>query len=242
MQPHKPTPARIGRHLSGFSMFRRLPSNITDPAQIRAYRLLHIPAEDRARSQRCASKLGQAEAWTWTDAKGRPSAVAFMGRSLTPYSAGSGDGAAYWFRTEASRREWIAECFRRAAAWAERKAADKAQKAAARAAGHKLAVGDVLRASWGYDQTNIDYYQVTKLIGSTMVEYRPISCLSEETASMQGVCVPSPGSFTGEAKRAKVSTSGDSIKVSSCANAYKVVPHVVGGVQVFGADRWTAYA
>mgnify|MGYP000045785617 FL=1 len=220
----------------------RLPSNLTDPAQIRAYRMLHIPQALRHLAQRCASKLGQAEAWTWQGENGRLYAVAYMGRSLTPYNCSGGAGCAYYFRTEERRREWIAECFRRAAAWAERKAADKAQKAAARAAGHKLAVGDVLRASWGYDQTNIDYYQVTKLIGSTMVEYRPISCLSEETASMQGVCVPSPGSFTGEAKRAKVSTSGDSIKVSSCANAYKVVPHVVGGVQVFGADHWTAYA
>jgi hypothetical protein len=221
-------------------MFRRLPSNITDPAQIRAYRLLHIPAEDRARSQRCASKLGQAEAWTWTDAKGRPSAVAFMGRSLTPYSAGSGDGAAYWFRTEASRREWIAECFRRAAAWAERKAADKAQKAAARAAGHKLAVGDVLRASWGYDQTNIDYYEVTALVGTTMVEVREIGKQSVETQSMVGKCVPAPGEYIGPAKRYKA--QGDRIRITSYASAYRLTPTVVAGAKVYSADSWTAYA
>mgnify|MGYP001588521021 CR=1 FL=1 len=29
----------------------------------------------------------------------------------------------------------------------------------------KLAVGDVLRSSWGYDQSNIDYYEVVALKG-----------------------------------------------------------------------------
>ena len=28
-----------------------------------------------------------------------------------------------------------------------------------------LKVGDVLRSSWGYDQTNVDYYEVVELVG-----------------------------------------------------------------------------
>lgn len=36
-----------------------------------------------------------------------------------------------------------------------------ARKKAAREAGHPYKVGDVLYGSWGYDQTNIDYFQIT---------------------------------------------------------------------------------
>lgn len=44
-----------------------------------------------------------------------------------------------------------------------------------RAKPHELKVGDVLRASWGYDQTNIDYYQVLRVIGKSMVEIQEIA-------------------------------------------------------------------
>lgn len=34
----------------------------------------------------------------------------------------------------------------------------------------KLEVNDILYASWGYEQTNIDFYKVKRLVGKTMVE------------------------------------------------------------------------
>lgn len=34
----------------------------------------------------------------------------------------------------------------------------------------KLQVGDILSSSWGYEQTNVDFYQVQRLAGKTMVE------------------------------------------------------------------------
>ena len=34
----------------------------------------------------------------------------------------------------------------------------------------KLEPGDILYASWGYEQTNIDFYKVKKLCGKTQVE------------------------------------------------------------------------
>lgn len=39
---------------------------------------------------------------------------------------------------------------------------------------HSLKVGDILESSWGYDQTNISFYQVTKLVGTKSVEIREI--------------------------------------------------------------------
>jgi hypothetical protein len=35
-------------------------------------------------------------------------------------------------------------------------------------------LGDIFHWSWGYDQTNCDFFQVTKKIGKTMVELRSI--------------------------------------------------------------------
>lgn len=38
----------------------------------------------------------------------------------------------------------------------------------------KAKVGDILIASWGYDQTNVDYYQVVALVGTSSVRIRKI--------------------------------------------------------------------
>ena len=37
-----------------------------------------------------------------------------------------------------------------------------------------VAVGDVFASSWGYEQTNVDFYQVVALHGRTMVTVRKI--------------------------------------------------------------------
>jgi hypothetical protein len=73
----------------------------------------------------------------------------------------------------------------------------KKERAAARReglrdAGKFLAVGDVLVASWGYEQTNYDYYQVTRLIGGRLVEIRELAQETEDDSaqSMAGRCLP----------------------------------------------------
>ncbi len=39
---------------------------------------------------------------------------------------------------------------------------------------HELKVGDILYTSWGYDQTNIDFYQIVELIGKSTAKIRQI--------------------------------------------------------------------
>lgn len=217
-------------------------NRITDPAKLDAYRKQYV-ANYTQTAQMIRAKRGEAVAWTWTDDKGNPRAVAWFGRSMNPYSGNSGPGGAYRFRTEASRRAWIADLIERAAAHAERTTKRKQETAAARAAGHKLVVGSVLRCTWGYDQTNIDYYEVTALIGKTMVEVREIARETEDTGHMQGACVPMRSHFIGEPKRYRVSPQGNSIAVHSFASAYLEVPtEVARGVSVFKPGHWTAYA
>lgn len=96
-------------------------------------------------------------------------------------------------------------------------------------------MGDILRSMWGYEQTNIDYYEVTALIGKHTVEIREVSRQSEETQSMQGVCVPVPGAYIGEPMRKRADESG-SVKINSFAWARKVEAKTVAGVKLFSPD------
>ncbi len=207
---------------------------ITDSAELATYRRKTAPAI--AQHLRC--KLGDAEAWTWTE-NGRFYAIGFLGRAQNPHQ-----GSRFYFRTAEQRAAWIRRLFETAAAVQASKTKRQAEKAEARAKGHALQVGDVLMSSWGYDQTNVDYYQVTALVGKQMVEYRPIAAQTEQAGYMSGYCVPAPGNFKGPAKRAKVCEYGqrDSIRIASYATASKLTPQTVAGVAVYAPARWTAYA
>lgn len=105
-----------------------------------------------------------------------------------------------------------------------------------------LVVGDVLVASWGYEQTNYDYYQVTRLVGKRSVEIRELGKLSKETGWLQGDCVPVKGDFKGEPMIKRVDENG-AVKVhSSGVYARKKEPLRVAGVEIFEPNHYTAYA
>lgn len=134
----------------------------------------------------------------------------------------------YRFGTEAARRAWVARIIAAGQA-TQRKAAVRA-----------LQVGDVLRAMWGYDQTNIDYYEVTALIGATMVQVRKIAAQRAEDLHMQGDCVPAPGRYTSEPMRRRA--QGDRVTIDSVRSAYRITPTVdTAGVRAYAPDHWTAY-
>lgn len=59
-------------------------------------------------------------------------------------------------------------------------------------------LGQILYDSWGYDQTNIDWYQIVK-VGPRSVTIRPISGrITESAGYMSGHTVPIPDQFTGD--------------------------------------------
>lgn len=61
---------------------------------------------------------------------------------------------------------------------------------------HTLELGDILYSSWGYNQTNIDFYQVTKLIGKSMVEIRRLNTeSSDEISFMTALKTPIKDNF-----------------------------------------------
>lgn len=87
--------------------------------------------------------------------------------------------------------------------------------------GHGLPVGTVLVSSWGYDQTNIDFYEVTKATAKTVL-IRPIS-IAQENGESWGTYTATPkrGEFTGEAFRVKVQDPNNQpwVKINSFAMA-----------------------
>ncbi len=61
------------------------------------------------------------------------------------------------------------------------------------------AVGDLFYSSWGYEQTNIDFYQVTT-VKNKKVGLTPIAGKAEYTQTMAGETRPVPGKFIGPEK------------------------------------------
>jgi hypothetical protein len=59
-------------------------------------------------------------------------------------------------------------------------------------------VGDMCHTSWGYDQTNVDAFQVIEVKSRTTIVVRPIGGEVEDTAYMQGKFTPVKDRFTGQ--------------------------------------------
>ena len=71
-----------------------------------------------------------------------------------------------------------------------------------------VSVGDVFKASWGYEQTNIDYYQVVGMTGKRTVQLRKIAGeMVERSYGDHGRKVPLLNEFIGEAFSRQLSVS-----------------------------------
>lgn len=67
-------------------------------------------------------------------------------------------------------------------------------------------VGDILICTWGWDQTNVDYYIVTRVSRSS-VWYRQLPTLISETGFMCGQAVPGSLDKAGEEEYCRRSRS-----------------------------------
>ena len=61
----------------------------------------------------------------------------------------------------------------------------KAAKAAEKVNKYGVKVGDIFAASWGYDQTNVDFFQVVALVGESSVRVREVylDCVDDSPVS-----------------------------------------------------------
>lgn len=117
-------------------------------------------------------------------------AVVFVGNQSKPLLDAN-------FTTPAAREERVRTLFQNRRGAIARKAE---QQAARKAEDRGLEVGDIVVSSWGYNRTNVDAFQVTALIGRTMVELRKINCATIKGTEgnygpYSGDCVPVKDSF-----------------------------------------------
>ena len=63
--------------------------------------------------------------------------------------------------------------------------------------------GDILVSSWGYEQTNIDFYEVVKATAKT-VTVRELQQFRTDSGNMTGYVMPIKGKYKGDEMRRKV--------------------------------------
>jgi hypothetical protein len=159
---------------------------------------------------------------------GIPKAVAFHGKAQKP-------DWHFRFKDAAGREKRIRQHFE---AWQQIEARGKAKQQERRAFQHPYKPGDIFRSSWGYEQTNIDYYEVVEVRGKHLI-VRELLQGRKETEWCQGKCVPLPGEYKGEPFR--VLAQDGHFKVGH-QYAWFEKPTIVAGVPTYGASHWTSYA
>jgi hypothetical protein len=186
----------------------------------------HIPAG----AVKVSDKLSDAVAYIY-ESGGKPCARVFFGKQ-------SGPVLACYYRTESERNEAVRSTFTARQARAKRQADYAAER---KNAVNPYKVGDVFKSSWGYDQTNINYYQAIKVTAKT-VTVREIAQDRIATAHMHGDCVPLIGHFLENSRRGekvcRVGTYG-ALKINESERAYFVKPKLIAGVPVYARSSYS---
>ena len=121
----------------------------------------------------------------------------------------------YLFRNQERRDQYVdkyIDGLREAQVYAAKRKADRSQP-------HTLKVDDILYTSWGYDQTNVDFYQVVEIVGKCTVVIREVAhkTISGSGGPSESV-IAIKDSFIGEAMT-KRSNSTNSVRIASYASA-----------------------
>lgn len=154
-------------------------------------------------------KQSSAVAYLYTSKReGRPCAIMYSGKR------GKRDRH-YNYLSEENRAKSVTNFFNDIRAAEQRQAERRAKRKEASAKGQGLQVGHILSGSWGYEQTNVEFWEVTALIGKTMVELRKIGQASVEgDPSWAEHVVPKPGEYRGEPVRKRVDRTWSKPSVS----------------------------
>lgn len=118
----------------------------------------------------------------WTD--GQPVTAIFKGKAAKPL---------FWYRfkTEAEQVEYLAKELKAADERADKAKELEIQKETF-AQTDFFKEGDIIVSSWGYDQTNIDFYKVIGFAGKTQLIVQEIGKDYEENGFMCGHSTPNP--------------------------------------------------
>jgi len=147
-----------------------------------------------------------AVAYTYESLNGALYALAYSGRRNKP-------DFHYRFANEEKRSNAVAKYFQRIEANAQYKQEHKKrQKELQSEFINKIKVGSIFSTCWGYDQTNIEWYQVTQIKGYT-VRLRQIAAKIENSETK-----PMKGMFIGEELKRLIRSTG--IRIDNVVTAH----------------------
>jgi hypothetical protein len=178
-----------------------------------------------------SDKLSDAIAYLYTDKQDRPCARVFYGKQAKPILA-------CYFRDSMMREKSVTQAFESRRAHVGRKTAERDKR---KAWVNPYKVGDLFRRSWGYDQTNVDWYEVTEVRGK-MLTVRQICQERVETGNMCGKTTPQPGKFIEREEPIRCLAQDGCIKINHYAHAYFVKPNIIAGIPVLPVDYYSTYA
>lgn len=160
-----------------------------------------------------ALKVGDRKIELSENSQGKP-----VARHFRLLSAGKNKGQYQWvegiyFPTEEKRAAWVSKKIAGFKADIKSKEDAKSAKKAARAdMKHGFEVGQIFYDSWGYDQTNVDWYKIIEVKEKSVV-IQEIGCNRVEGSGYHDswMEVPNPDQVFGEKmlKIIKVSVNGD---------------------------------
>lgn len=192
------------------------------------YIALHIAKRPHLRF---ADKLSSAVAYVYALSNGKLCASVFVGKQAKPVIN-------YSYRNEAEREAAVKRAFDACRASEGYKAE---RRAARKAFVHSYKAGDLFRRSWGYDQTNVNFYQVVAVKGKTLT-VREIAQDYVETGFMCGKTGPQIGEFKGPEVKCLAQDGYIKVEKYSGANAYYVAPKMVGTIPTYDASYTSSYA
>ena len=130
--------------------------------------------------------------YIYTTASGKPAAIGWNGsRQVKPEFR-------YTFRSEAEREAHVKAFIKKAQEAAEKKAKYEAENKA-----FSFTVGEILSGSYGYEQTNVHFYEVMA-VTPTFLTVREIKSDAIPTGDMTTKEMPIPGDYTGDHMRRKI--------------------------------------
>ncbi len=157
-------------------------------------REFYMPKSDTLQTVDCAGT--DAAVYTYETA-GRCYAIAFHGKASKP-------DWHHRFRSIEERAKHIAAYLEGRKAHAAAMVARKVE----RQQPHNYKVGDILSSSWGYDQTNVDFYEVIETTARTIVVRQVAQeCVGGEGGPSESV-VAVPGKYIGEPVTKVVNNGG----------------------------------
>ncbi len=175
-------------------------------------------------STKVAARASTAVAYLFENSRGKPAAVGYVGKAGKKTFH-------FHFKDDAQRTEFLERFF---AGQATRADTIKVRREA-RKVDHAVKVGTVYYTSWGYDQTNVEYFEVVKVTPRTVV-VREIGKAVEETGFMSGTSKPAPGKFLDDSPEIRC-------LVGSYKNAIKIDDVRSGWVHEDGqVHNWSSYA